>query len=453
MAVSPAAKVGMVTTAALVAVGAGLMWLTSFSFTQRGYQFTVTYSDVSGLMQGAPVMLMGVRVGKVEAVTPEDRLVHVKVGITDTKTHILEGSRFMIMSQGLVGEKTLEIFPPAPDKVAADYLENGDRLRGTDPARLEFVMEEVTQAFREFQASTDPKQLQEIFNKTAANLLETTEAVKGLGRQGSVVLTDTQGAIRNADILLRDLDRLVVSAKPQEVSAVVADLRQLSGGLLGVYNRYFGTSEAATTNDATLRSLGALAKQLEQLATTLNTTTSDPQVQKDLRETIRNLNQLAGNVATATNPINLPDRDKIAGLGFSPRLQAVAARTPGGTGLAGNLGLRVNLPNNYYQLGIEQVGEGNYLNLFFGNERQWAGTTGYHFGLVRSKIGVGIDHELTTNLALLGELYDPFRPTFRLGATYFPLAGSQYGLTAQWAREFATSDQFLWLGLEWRPLM
>ncbi|MFN3431334.1 MAG: MlaD family protein, partial [Candidatus Sericytochromatia bacterium] len=122
MAVSPAAKVGMVTTAALVAIGAGLMWLTSFSFTQRGYQFTVTYSDVSGLMQGAPVMLMGVRVGKVDAVTPEDRLVHVKVGITDTKTHILEGSRFMIMSQGLVGEKTLEIFPPAPDQVAAEYL-------------------------------------------------------------------------------------------------------------------------------------------------------------------------------------------------------------------------------------------------------------------------------------------------------------------------------------------
>lgn len=452
MAVSPAAKVGIVTTAALIAIGSGLAWLTSFSFTKQGYDFTVTYSDVAGLMEGAPVMLMGVRVGKVEKVTPEDRLVHVKVDITSNGTRILEGSRFMIMSQGLVGEKTLEIFPPAPTAVAADYLDPGDRIRGDDPARLEFVMEEVTAAFREFQATTDPKKLQEIFNKTAENLLETTETVKNLSRDGSAVLGDVRGTIRNVDTLLRHTDQLVAATSPGDVAATVKDLRALSGGLLGTYNRYFGTKTATVANEQTMRSLGTLAVQLEELATTLNRTTSDPEVQKDLKETIRNLNQLAGNVASATGPISRP-QNAIGGLGFSPRLQAVAARTPGGTGVAGNLGLRVNLPNNYYQLGIEQVGEGNYLNLFFGNERQWAGTTGYHFGLVRSKIGVGIDHELTNKLMLIGELYDPFRPTFRLGATYFPLAADQYGLTAQWAREFATSDQFLWLGLEWRPLM
>lgn len=452
MAVSPAAKVGIITTAALVTIGTGLAWLTSFSFTKQGYDFTVTYSDVAGLMQGAPVMLMGVRVGEVEAVTPEDRLVHVKVDIAKADTRILEGSRFMIMSQGLVGEKTLEIFPPAPTAVAADYLEAGDRIRGDDPVRLEFVMEEVTTAFRAFQTSVDPDKFQEIFNKTAENLLEVTETVKTLSRDGSVVLGDARGAIRNLDSLLRHSDRLVAATDPADVAATVKDLRTLSSGLLTTYNSYFGAPEASAANTQTIRSIGALAMQLEQLATTLNKTTSDPMIQKDLKETIRSLNQLAGNVASATGPITRP-QESLGGLGFSPRLQAVAARTPGGTGLAGNLGLRVNLPNNYYQLGIEQVGEGNYFNLFFGNERQWWGTTGYQFGLVRSKIGVGIDHELTSKLMLSGQLYDPFRPTFRLGATYFPLAADQYGLTAQWAREFATSDQFLWLGLEWRPLM
>jgi hypothetical protein len=452
MAVSPAAKVGMVTTAALVVAAASLGWLTNFSFNRKGYDFTVAYSDVAGLLEGAPVMLMGVKVGKVEKIVPEDRMVYVKVDITDQGTRILQGSRYMIMSQGLVGEKSLEIFPPPPAKVAADYIQPGDRIRGDDPARLEFVMEDVTEAFREFQRSTDPKKLNEIFTKTAQNLLETTETVKSLSKQGGSVLGDIHGSLRNVDRLVGDIDTLVVAANPESVRGTVSDLRSISSGLLAQYNRYFGNRQATQANAQTLKSLAGMAVQLEQLATTLNKTTSDPEVQKDVKEALKNLNELTRRVTQATAPITTPERT-LANLAFSPRLQAVAARTPGGTGLAGNLGLRVNLPNNYYQLGIEQVGEGNYLDLFFGNERQWAGSTGYHFGLVRSKIGVGIDHELTTNLMLSGELYDPFRPTFRLGATYFPLAGSQYGLMAQWAREFATSDQFLWLGLEWRPLM
>lgn len=452
MAVSPAAKVGMVTTAALVVGAASLGWLTNFSLTKKGYDFTVAYADVAGLTEGAPVMLMGVRVGKVAHIAPEDRMVYVDVSIDKRDTRILQGSRYMIMSQGLVGEKTLEIFPPPPTQVAANYIEPGDRIRGDDPARLEFVMEEVTKAFRDFEKSTDPKKLNEIFTKTANNLLETTETVKALGKQGTFVLGDVRGSLANANTLLQDMDKLVVAADPNSVRGTVSDLRSLSSGLLTQYNHFFGNRQATEANAKTARSLGTLIEQLQGLATTLNATTSDPKVQQDVKEAIKNLNELSRRVNQATGAVSTPEKT-LGGLSFSPRLQAVAARTPGGTGLAGNLFMRVNLPANYFQLGIEQVGEGNYLDLFFGNERQWAGTTGYHFGLVRSKIGVGIDHELTTNLMLSGELYDPFRPTFRLGATYFPLAGNQYGLTAQWAREFATTDQFLWLGLEWRPLM
>jgi hypothetical protein len=52
----------------------------------------------------------------------------------------------------------------------------------------------------------------------------------------------------------------------------------------------------------------------------------------------------------------------------------------------------------------------------------------------------------------MGQLYDPFRPTFRLGTTFFPLAGNQYGILAQWARTIQTNENYLWLGVEWRPL-
>ena len=77
MAFSPAAKVGLATIASVVVIGASLSWLVSLSFGPSGYDFDVQYKDVSGLMPGGGVMLMGVRVGKVVSVVPEEDMVRV----------------------------------------------------------------------------------------------------------------------------------------------------------------------------------------------------------------------------------------------------------------------------------------------------------------------------------------------------------------------------------------
>ncbi|MDB5098161.1 MAG: hypothetical protein JWM80_2582 [Cyanobacteria bacterium RYN_339] len=479
MAFSQAAKVGLATVVSVVVIGAGMSWLMSLSLGPSGYEFDVQYKDVSGLMNGGGVMLMGVRVGKIVAVVPEEDMVRVHVHIFDAHTKIMKNGRFKIMSPGIVGEKNLEIFPPKEKATPAGgpsasegntpgnptplptstpapaYLVNGDKVRGDDPARMELVMEELTDTFNEFRKTTDPKKFQDLFAKTAENLMETTETVKRLGTKAEGIMggfdktpQTLNQMLASIDRTARNADRLLGSASPRDVNVTVANLRELSKGLMATYKNFFGNEKQQAT-DNTLQTVRSLASQLNKLATTLNTTAGDPGVQTDVKDTIKNIRSLTQSLSGATALTAQPNK-ALAGLAFSPRLQGVAANTPSGTGLAGNLGMRVNFGTNYLQGGLEQVGEGNYVDLAFGSPDGWKGL-GYEFGLIRSKIGVGVDYGLTDGIRLSGELYDPFRPTVRLGATYFPLAGSQYGLMAQWAREFQSSDNYIWLGVEWRP--
>ena len=466
MAFSPAAKVGAATLGALVAIGAGLSWLTSFSFRPEGYDFEVAFADVAGLLTGANVYYMGVKIGKVTQLEPSAHMVDVHVHVADSDTKIPANGRYKIMSMGIIGEKALEIFPPkhvhgkpgepSPTPVPLVWLDTDGKgkVRGDDPARMELVMDELTDTFEEFRKTTDPAKFQDLFNKTADNLYQTTETVKRIGTKAEGILgglqttpTEVNGFLRGINRLATNADRLVTAASPQEIQGITRDMRHLSTGLLKTYEGFFGQTQAQA-NQRSAGDLRHLIGQLDQLAGTLNSTVGDAEIQRDLKDTVRNIRELTvrvGGIANVTEARNFQ------GFKIEPTVQGIALNAPAGTGLAANLGVRVNLANNHLQAGIEQVGEGNYFNLALGDSRVW-GTTGYHFGLVRSKIGVGLDYGLTDQISLLGQLYDPFRPTVRLGASYFPLAGSQYGLLAQWARTFQTNENYIWLGVEWRPV-
>lgn len=477
MALSPAAKVGLTTLVAFGLMAGGLGWLTSMSFGPKGYDFTVTYKDVAGLMNGANVMLMGVRVGKVTAIEPQDRLVLVHVHVFSPSTHVEKNGRFKIMSQGLIGEKSIEIFPPKEPATPAGgpsdtagaapgnptpmptatpvpvLLANNDIVRGDDPERMELVMEEMTDTFNEFRKGTDPKKFQALLSKTADNLVETTDTIRRISGQAEGIMSGfnrTPGKVNDMLVSIRGAadatERLFGSASPTDLAATSRNLHQLSAGLLTSYHELFGTQQTAATN-STIRSVRDLAQQLDKLASTLNRTAGDPSVQADVRDTIKNIRTLTQSLSGAAalgQPKSLP------GFGVSPRIQGVAANTPDGTGIAANLGVRLNFAGNYFQGGLEQIGQGNYLDLGFGSQEGWRGL-GYEFGLIRSKIGVGVDYGLTDGIRLSGELYDPFHPTARIGATYFPVVGGQYGLIGQWARTFDQNLNYIWLGVEWRP--
>lgn len=462
MVFSPAAKVGATTLVAIAAIAGGLSWLTNFSLRPSGYNFVVKFSDVAGLLPGANVRFMGLRVGRVERLDPRGSLVEVTVHVNDSGVQLPKDGRYKIMSLGIIGEKALEIFPAKAGHAPAEgdtgarshaWLSANDAVRGEDPSRLELVMDEVTDAFSSFRKAADPKKFEELFARTAENLADTTETVNMLSKQASGLLRGLEGTPQNVALLIHNLndlsaraDGLVAATSPAEIKDIIRDIRRLSGGLVRAYETTFGDNQMAA-NQKTIRDIRHLISQVDQLAATLNSTAGDPEVQRDIKDTVRSIRDLTRGISGATA---MAAPKNFQSFSLEPTVQAVAMNSPVGTGLAANLGVKAKVFDLTVGAGIEQIGEGNFFNLSAGDDKIW-GPAGYHFGLIRSKIGAGVDYHFNENVTLLAQLYNPFQPEVRLGLSYFPLAETQYGLMAQWARNMANDTGYIWAGLEWRP--
>ena len=110
-----AVKVGLFTLLSLSLFFGVVYWLESRKL-KTGQAYTVAFPDVDGLREGAPVQLMGTRVGFIEDITPiekdEHYRVNVKFRLTDHKHPIPKASVLSIEQSGLISEKLLEISPP-----------------------------------------------------------------------------------------------------------------------------------------------------------------------------------------------------------------------------------------------------------------------------------------------------------------------------------------------------
>ncbi|MDH4378820.1 MAG: MlaD family protein [Vampirovibrionales bacterium] len=111
-----AIKVGLLTVVGIVLLVGVLMWLRGRSLV-NGTQFSVTFQDVDGLKQSAPVQMMGIRIGFVDEVIPERVGAHYQVrvnfNLSRSSVVVPRGSLLTIQQSGLIGEKFLEITPPA----------------------------------------------------------------------------------------------------------------------------------------------------------------------------------------------------------------------------------------------------------------------------------------------------------------------------------------------------
>lgn len=86
----------------------------------------VTYQifmpDVDGLIVGSPVKFMGVQVGYIEKVKIVSNDVYLKIVITAKDVELPKGSIATVEFNGMGGSKSLEIYPPTDESIAANKL-------------------------------------------------------------------------------------------------------------------------------------------------------------------------------------------------------------------------------------------------------------------------------------------------------------------------------------------
>ncbi len=136
-------KVGIFVFLALVLLAVFILKIGNLKSYSSGYPITFIFHNVSGVKPGSPVRFSGVNVGEVvylrimEDAVVEGESKNTKIEIsTRLKRSLLlpEGSKAFVNTLGLLGEKYIEVIPPARYKA---FLKPGDVIIGNDPVVMQ----------------------------------------------------------------------------------------------------------------------------------------------------------------------------------------------------------------------------------------------------------------------------------------------------------------------------
>ena len=233
-------KVGLFVVVALLALGV-LVYKTGDFYMKPGYTVRFLFHSISGIDKGSPVRLAGVNVGQVTAInilrdSKGSSQVEVLARINQG-AYVEDDSDVRINSQGLLGEKYVEILPgtsghntlseggtlmgSAP--VAIDKLtESGTRLVG----KIEYTVDNLNQVVGDPEFKTAVKSTFTNASNTfghagiiAKNLEETTVDMKEAAKSARIVLgrlrdgEGTVGHLLKDDSIAKDLDAFVKDIK------------------------------------------------------------------------------------------------------------------------------------------------------------------------------------------------------------------------------------------------
>jgi len=101
------------------------------------YTILAEFDTVNNLEIGTPVILSGVKVGKVKAIYLNVNKVIVEMYIKkDIK--IRKGARITIVLKGIIGEQLVSIYNLSEGN--EEYYKNGDRVQGENPVDLNMMV-------------------------------------------------------------------------------------------------------------------------------------------------------------------------------------------------------------------------------------------------------------------------------------------------------------------------
>jgi len=267
--------VGALVILGVVLFAVGMFWLTGRSVVSKGVTVDIAFKSVSGLKEGDPVRVSGVRKGRVNKVRL-DRVERVIVQVLlDPEMRPREGAKATVAAADFLGAMFVDFDPGPADapllpadaviegvteqqlaNVASELISGVNR--GLNPAELSRDIHNtliVTQ--RGMQALTDVSSGPMIKQTTATlKALEST-----LARIDSII--GTRGAVESG----KRLDSL--TANLTRLTQHLGDATKSLSDVLGAMNRGEGTLGRIATDTMLYRNLNATLTSLSALLTDL----------------------------------------------------------------------------------------------------------------------------------------------------------------------------------------
>ena len=133
------AKVGIVIVVSFTLFIAIIALLAQISVSRSGYKLGIYFGFLNDLKVGAPVNIAGgIKIGQVTDIRQSGEKTEVTVWI-DNRYRLIRNTKFAIFTQGMIGSKYINVFVP-PSTVVDDFLKDGDRIYGIDPASFDQMM-------------------------------------------------------------------------------------------------------------------------------------------------------------------------------------------------------------------------------------------------------------------------------------------------------------------------
>ena len=269
--------VGALVLMGLAVFTVGLFWLTGRSIKSTGVKADVVFSNVSGLKQGDPVMVSGVKKGRVQSVKLE-RVGRVDVVLelaSDVKPRV--DASASVGSTDFFGARFVD-FSPGDDQ--KPFLQDGHAIVGTTPPALMDVATGVATRANELIGNASGivnQQLAEDIHNTLVatqrGLNVLTEAGSGpMIRQATATLSSVERVMAHIDTILGNGKR--IDSLGSNITDLTNQLSQATAslnGLLAKVNKGEGTlgrlaSDSTLYNDLhkTLNALTDLLTDLKE---------------------------------------------------------------------------------------------------------------------------------------------------------------------------------------------
>ena len=203
-------KVGAITLGGAAILAAMITFLGTFSFGSDKYDITIDYPQVAGLTEGNMVRYAGVQVGTVKGLAVNEDGIEVTAEINDN-VRIPQESTFSINSDGILGEKFVDIQPP-PRAVSA-FLEDGDRVKGVPGGGFDTFMS----------ASGDALEKLENIADALDNVFGDPEVQQSL-REGFINMKDISANMNTFTKVMAD----VAVDNQQQINSMVKQLSEMS---------------------------------------------------------------------------------------------------------------------------------------------------------------------------------------------------------------------------------
>lgn len=391
---STEAKVGSITIIGIALLAYMVIQLGGFAFGDKGYPVHAVFSQVSGLKEGNIVRYAGVDIGKVNAVQVIPSGVQVTMMIYPG-VKIPENAKFAIGTDGLLGEKYIDIMPPSE---YSKVLAPGATVRGENIQGLDQMVATADQVLLDVQKLVNS--LNEVFGD---------ELFKASLKDSAVNAREISA---NLNAMSAAMARMAVNNEA-DMRTMVSNLQAMSGSLRDVAARVDRMlagldNDGQTAGDLreTIGNLRSTSARVEKMAASLEGIVTDPATAENIRETLKN----ARAVSEKADKMLTKAGDFKAQAGVEMLYDFDAGK------YSTNADVRIHTsPRDFAVIGVNDIGQGSKANIQIGSGTdRLAGRA----GVIDGKAGVGVDTGLGRQLKLSMDVYDPNDVRVKLRTQY-----------------------------------